>query len=390
MVTLFVPEEDWATARRGASTTRSTSRRRSSTGSKRPITATGASRRRTTPTAATASTASTRSGSSRTATRPTRSARSSTTASRAAARSHRSRRTTGAASSRRTRRSSRSSTRREAALANLANLERDFDVYGEGGFYDAVDVVTGTVSRYYLALDQGMVMAALANELPQRPAPAPPLSAARASRRRLCGPERVHAPRRRPVTWLSERAVAGSKIGRRREGASALVARAARRRAGRAGAGHVTIRWSPVAGAVGYLVQRADVAGRAVGADRPRRPRRARRPGAVYCDTTGGADDDGWYAVSSLAARGVGAGRALAARRGDRPAWTAAPLTRTSTPPSRRATRPGLADARVGARLAAPLEDGRAATSSARTSRRPTARRARAGSRTRSRAFDPP
>jgi hypothetical protein len=54
---------------------------------------------------------------------------------------------------------------REAALANLANLEQDFAVYGEGGFYDAVDVVTGTVSRYYLALDQGMVMAALANEL---------------------------------------------------------------------------------------------------------------------------------------------------------------------------------------------------------------------------------
>jgi hypothetical protein len=54
---------------------------------------------------------------------------------------------------------------RRAALANLANLERDFDVYGAGGFYDAVDVVTGTVSRYHLALDQGMVMAALANEL---------------------------------------------------------------------------------------------------------------------------------------------------------------------------------------------------------------------------------
>ena len=34
-----------------------------------------------------------------------------------------------------------------------------------GGFYDAVDVGTGKVSRYYLALDQGMVMAAIANEL---------------------------------------------------------------------------------------------------------------------------------------------------------------------------------------------------------------------------------
>jgi hypothetical protein len=54
---------------------------------------------------------------------------------------------------------------RDAALANLANLERDFAVYGDGGFYDAVDVVTGKVSRYYLALDQGMIMAAIANEL---------------------------------------------------------------------------------------------------------------------------------------------------------------------------------------------------------------------------------
>jgi hypothetical protein len=54
---------------------------------------------------------------------------------------------------------------RGAALANLANLRRDFDAYGEGGFFDAVNVDTGQVSRYWLALDQGMVMAALANEL---------------------------------------------------------------------------------------------------------------------------------------------------------------------------------------------------------------------------------
>jgi hypothetical protein len=54
---------------------------------------------------------------------------------------------------------------REGALENLANLRRDFDVYGEGGFFDAVEVTTGQVSRFWLALDQGMVMAALANEL---------------------------------------------------------------------------------------------------------------------------------------------------------------------------------------------------------------------------------
>jgi len=54
---------------------------------------------------------------------------------------------------------------RGQALANLAKLRRNFDAYGRGGFYDAIDVVTGKVSRYYLALDQGMIMAAIANEL---------------------------------------------------------------------------------------------------------------------------------------------------------------------------------------------------------------------------------
>ena len=54
---------------------------------------------------------------------------------------------------------------RGQALANLAKLRRNFDAYGAGGFYDAIDVVTGKVSRFYLALDQGMIMAAIANEL---------------------------------------------------------------------------------------------------------------------------------------------------------------------------------------------------------------------------------
>ena len=52
-----------------------------------------------------------------------------------------------------------------AAMDNLANLREDFDVYGPGGFYDAVAVGSGTVSQRYLSLDQGMVMAALGNEL---------------------------------------------------------------------------------------------------------------------------------------------------------------------------------------------------------------------------------
>ncbi len=53
----------------------------------------------------------------------------------------------------------------DAALENLANLREDFDAYDWGGFYDAIDVVTRNASRYYLALDQGMIMAAIANEL---------------------------------------------------------------------------------------------------------------------------------------------------------------------------------------------------------------------------------
>lgn len=53
----------------------------------------------------------------------------------------------------------------EAALQNLANIRRDFNAYGWGGFYDAVKVDTGEVSEYYLALDQGMIMAAIANAL---------------------------------------------------------------------------------------------------------------------------------------------------------------------------------------------------------------------------------
>ena len=54
----------------------------------------------------------------------------------------------------------------EAALQNLANLRRDFkDAYGSYGFYDAINVQTGQVAQYYLALDQGMIMAAIANQL---------------------------------------------------------------------------------------------------------------------------------------------------------------------------------------------------------------------------------
>jgi hypothetical protein len=53
----------------------------------------------------------------------------------------------------------------DQALANLAKLRANFDAYGPGGFYDAINVGTGQVSKYHLSLDQGMIMAALGNAL---------------------------------------------------------------------------------------------------------------------------------------------------------------------------------------------------------------------------------
>jgi hypothetical protein len=52
----------------------------------------------------------------------------------------------------------------EAALENLQNL-RGLRRLHRTGFYDAVNVDTGEVAEYYLALDQGMIMAALGNYL---------------------------------------------------------------------------------------------------------------------------------------------------------------------------------------------------------------------------------
>jgi hypothetical protein len=51
------------------------------------------------------------------------------------------------------------------ALANLRALIRDFPILGPMGFRDSVNVKTGQVSRAVLSLDQGMVLAAIANAL---------------------------------------------------------------------------------------------------------------------------------------------------------------------------------------------------------------------------------
>ncbi|MGW2110275.1 glucoamylase family protein [Streptomyces sp. NPDC001948] len=54
----------------------------------------------------------------------------------------------------------------DEAIANLRALDRDFGAYHPGyGFRDSVNVGTGRVSDYLLALDQGMIAAALAQAI---------------------------------------------------------------------------------------------------------------------------------------------------------------------------------------------------------------------------------
>ena len=50
-------------------------------------------------------------------------------------------------------------------MANLARLEHDFAIYDKWDFHDSVNVDSGVVSPYYLALDQGIIMAAIGNAL---------------------------------------------------------------------------------------------------------------------------------------------------------------------------------------------------------------------------------
>jgi hypothetical protein len=52
-----------------------------------------------------------------------------------------------------------------AALANLRALAQRYAIYGDYGFYDAVDPAAGAVAYKYLTLDQSMLFIALANYL---------------------------------------------------------------------------------------------------------------------------------------------------------------------------------------------------------------------------------
>lgn len=53
----------------------------------------------------------------------------------------------------------------ELAIANLRELALRYPIYGEFGFYDAVDPKTGEVSYSYLMLDQSMILISIANYL---------------------------------------------------------------------------------------------------------------------------------------------------------------------------------------------------------------------------------
>jgi hypothetical protein len=53
----------------------------------------------------------------------------------------------------------------DAAVANLLKLVELYDIYGDFGFYDAVDPRSGEVAHVHLTLDQAMTFIAVANHL---------------------------------------------------------------------------------------------------------------------------------------------------------------------------------------------------------------------------------
>ena len=53
----------------------------------------------------------------------------------------------------------------EESIKNLRTMADKFNLYGEYGFYDAIDVSTGKVATGYLCLDQAMSFIALNNYL---------------------------------------------------------------------------------------------------------------------------------------------------------------------------------------------------------------------------------
>ena len=73
---------------------------------------------------------------------------------------------------------------RSAVLTNLYKLRRGFNIYSRWGFRDSVNVQSGVVSPFYLSLDQGIIMAAIGNEL-----------SSDVLRRAFSGPDMLHLVR---------------------------------------------------------------------------------------------------------------------------------------------------------------------------------------------------
>ena len=92
------------------------------------------------------------------------------------------------------------------------------------------------------------------------------------------------------------------------------------------GAGHVTLRWSAVTGACGYLVERADAPGGPFAAVDHGGGDVLAVPGPPYADTTGPAGAQRWYRVRAVADLDRPPGPPS-------PALAAAPLAAAATPP---------------------------------------------------------
>ena len=88
----------------------------------------------------------------------------------------------------------RAAGRPQQAFANLAALRSDYPgIYtADGGFYDAVNPVTGAVGHRRLVLDQSMIMAALDDALHRRRRCSATSRATRVAGRPSCTSARAH------------------------------------------------------------------------------------------------------------------------------------------------------------------------------------------------------
>ena len=155
-------------------------------------------------------------------------------------------------------------------MENLANLQSDFDIYDRWGFRDSVNVDTGVVSGAYLSLDQGIIMAAIGNALADdilresfatkefRKVLQPVIGHGDVQRRAAGAPCRTSTSARRSrrssarIAWFE---TLGASTERDRPAPDVALPPPTEVHAER-GRGQVTVSWSPVDGAAGYLVHR--------------------------------------------------------------------------------------------------------------------------------------